>query len=45
VEFEYRHPTAGVARMEVWKADAGAHEFCDSGAAPAPGMDLALPGG
>ncbi len=44
VEFEYRHSAAGVARVDVWKPDAGAHEFCDGGLAPlAPEPGLALP--
>ena len=43
VEFEYRHPGAGVARVIVWKPDAGAHEFCDKGLAPLPVPEATLP--
>ena len=43
VEFEYRHPGAGVARVIVWKPDAGAHEFCDKGLAPPPVPEATLP--
>ena len=45
VQFEYRHPSAGVARTSIWKPDAGAHEFCGSRFTPPSEPDLTLPEG